>query len=184
MAHDVRSPHIFVDGPGHTASGDQVMDNFDALWAVIDTLVSPGTIRISGATSPETGWLLCNGAAVSRTTYSALFAKLGTAFGVGDGSTTFNLPDLTGRAPVGSGTGSGLSAKTLGAKIGTEPSNMPSHQHSYTSATLVATLSNAAAGADFNVAQPAGATTGLTGSGSATDGNVPPSTVVNFFIKT
>ena len=54
----------------------------------------------AGATAP-TGWLLCDGAAVSRTTYAALFAVIGTAYGAGNGSTTFNVPDLKGRTPVG-----------------------------------------------------------------------------------
>ena len=52
----------------------------------------------AGNTSPS-GWLACNGAAVSRTTYADLFAAISTTFGVGDGSTTFNLPDLRGRFP-------------------------------------------------------------------------------------
>jgi microcystin-dependent protein len=54
----------------------------------------------AGAAAP-TGYLLCDGAAVSRATYSTLFATLGTTYGAGDGSTTFNLPDLDGRVPVG-----------------------------------------------------------------------------------
>lgn len=48
------------------------------------------------ANSPPTGWLKANGAAISRTTYASLFAAIGTTFGVGDGSTTFNVPDLRG----------------------------------------------------------------------------------------
>jgi hypothetical protein len=48
MAHDVRNPHIFVDGPGNTASGDQVMDNFDALWTARDLLAPPGRITGGG----------------------------------------------------------------------------------------------------------------------------------------
>ena len=54
----------------------------------------------AGATAP-TGWLLCDGAAVSRTTYSALFAITSTTYGVGDGTTTFNLPNLQNRIPTG-----------------------------------------------------------------------------------
>lgn len=53
-----------------------------------------------GSTAPD-GWLLCDGAAVSRTTYAELFAIIASAYGNGDGSTTFNLPNLKGRAPVG-----------------------------------------------------------------------------------
>ena len=56
----------------------------------------------AGATAPE-GWFLCNGQAVSRTFYSNLFALIGTAYGSGDGSTTFNVPDLRGSVPVGAG---------------------------------------------------------------------------------
>ena len=57
----------------------------------------------AGSTAP-TGFLLCDGSAVSRTTYSALFAITGTAYGVGDGSTTFNVPDLRSSFPLGGGT--------------------------------------------------------------------------------
>jgi long-subunit fatty acid transport protein len=58
----------------------------------------------AGSTAP-TGWLLCQGQAVSRTANAALFAAIGTTWGAGDGSTTFNVPDLRGRAPIGAGTG-------------------------------------------------------------------------------
>ena len=54
----------------------------------------------AGATTPA-GWLLCDGSAISRTTYSSLFTALGTTHGAGDGSTTFNLPDLRGRTIAG-----------------------------------------------------------------------------------
>ena len=59
--------------------------------------VPTGTIIHVVGTDVPTGYLLCNGAAVSRTKYSSLFAKIGTKFGTGDGSTTFNLPNLEGR---------------------------------------------------------------------------------------
>ncbi len=58
----------------------------------------------AGDTAP-TGWLLCDGAAVSRTTYADLFALIGTTYGAGNGSTTFNVPDLKGRVMIGAGTG-------------------------------------------------------------------------------
>lgn len=57
----------------------------------------------AGAAAPV-GWLAMDGAAVSRTTYPALFGLLGTTYGAGDGSTTFNMPDMQGRSPVGLGT--------------------------------------------------------------------------------
>lgn len=73
--------------------------------------VEPGTITMTGRSSAPTGWLLCQGQAVSRSTYADLFAAIGTAYGNGDGSTTFNLPDLQQRFPLGkaaSGTGASL----------------------------------------------------------------------------
>lgn len=64
-----------------------------------------GMIVMYGNATPPTGFLACDGSAVSRTTYAALYAVIGTSFGVGDGTTTFNVPDLRGRVPVGAGTG-------------------------------------------------------------------------------
>lgn len=68
--------------------------------------------QYAGSTAP-TGWLMCQGQAVSRATYAALFAVIGTAYGDGDGSTTFNLPDMRDRVPVGAST-----TRTLGSKAG------------------------------------------------------------------
>lgn len=79
-----------------------------------------GSIKGWGGAAVPAGWLDCNGAAVSRSTYSALFAEIGTAYGAGDGATTFNLPDLRGRALLGAGTGSGLTARARGATGGAE----------------------------------------------------------------
>lgn len=73
--------------------------------------VRTGMFLPYGGTTAPTGYLMCDGAAVSRTTYSALFAVLGTAYGTGDGSTTFNVPDFRGRFVLGkatAGTGSTL----------------------------------------------------------------------------
>jgi microcystin-dependent protein len=74
----------------------------------------------AGASAPD-GWLLCNGASVSRATYSTLFGIVGSTYGGGDGSSTFNLPDFRGRAPIGVGTGAGSSTGsfTTGAPTGT-----------------------------------------------------------------
>jgi|SRR6188768_1343636 len=59
------------------------------------------TLPYMGESMPPAGWLLCNGTAVSRTTYSALFGLIGTSFGVGNGSTTFNVPDMSVMIGVG-----------------------------------------------------------------------------------
>lgn len=97
-------------------------------------LVPVGTVMaFAGSTAPE-GWLMCDGSAVVRTTYANLWAVLGTTYGSGDGSTTFNLPDALGRSIVGAGSGSGLTARTLSTKSGSEAvtigtSNLPPHTH-------------------------------------------------------
>jgi len=107
--------------------------------------VPVGTVTCyAGATAPNPNYLLCQGQAISRTTYSALFAAIGTTYGTGDGSSTFNIPDLRGRTAIGSGTGSGLSARTLGAAHGTEThplvtGEMPFHNHTITHPNVVAT---------------------------------------------
>ncbi len=89
-----------------------------------------GAITPYAGSAAPTGWLLCNGAAVSRTAYAALFAVCGTSFGTGDGSTTFNLPNLTNRVPVAAG-GTYARAATGGAATVTlTEAQMPSHGHS------------------------------------------------------
>jgi microcystin-dependent protein len=83
----------------------------------------------AGATAPP-GWLRCNGAAVLRASYPSLFQTIGTQYGAGDGSTTFNLPNLQGKFPLGG-------TSTRGATGGEEnvtltESQIPSHRHSGT----------------------------------------------------
>jgi microcystin-dependent protein len=90
----------------------------------------------AGGTVP-TGFLACDGAAVSRTTYSALFSAIGAIWGAGDGSTTFNVPDLRRRATIGSG-GSAISGPTnaVGSVGGGETNAaVPNHTHTYSGIT-------------------------------------------------
>lgn len=84
-----------------------------------------GTIDFAGAVAPA-GWLLCDGSAVSRTTYARLFAAIGVVWGPGDGSSTFNLPDLRRRFKIGSGSGLTL-GQTGGAWDHVHAG--PDHQH-------------------------------------------------------
>ena len=79
---------------------------------LVDVNTPAGVIEMYGGSSAPSGWLMCTGQAVSRTTYASLFTAIGTAFGVGDGSTTFNVPDFQGRSPKGVGTSSGGSDVT------------------------------------------------------------------------
>lgn len=82
------------------------LDNLSATGeARIAGVVPTGSILPYGGSTAPTGWLLCSGGAVLRTTYADLFAVIGTAYGAGDGSTTFNLPNYTNRVPQGMGTG-------------------------------------------------------------------------------
>ncbi len=72
-------------------------------------------LPFAGAAAP-TGWLLCQGQAVNRVTYAALFAVIGTTYGAGDGSTTFGVPDMRGEFPRGLDAGRGVdSGRTLGS---------------------------------------------------------------------
>lgn len=81
---------VFCDGVD-VALADQGL-----IKTYISGHIQPGTIVIYGvATPPDAGYLVCNGSAVSRTTYADLFAKIGTSWGAGDGLNTFNLPNLT-----------------------------------------------------------------------------------------
>lgn len=103
----------------------------EALEAAI--AVPAGNVEMTARSSAPTGWLLCDGAAVSRTTYAALFTAIGTQFGTGDGSTTFNVPNLKGRVVVGLDAGQtefDVRGETGGAKTHTlSLSETPSHYH-------------------------------------------------------
>ena len=111
----------------------------DAIRALATASRPPaGIIEIyAGATAPA-GYLECDGSAVSRTTYAALYAAIGTTYGAGDGSTTFALPDLRRRVVVGVGgadVSEGQLVATLGATGGAErvtlaETQMPRHSHS------------------------------------------------------
>ena len=91
----------------------------------LSALIPPGTIiHYAGRTAPS-GWLICNGANVSRTDYAALFAAIGTIYGAGNGSTTFGLPNLNGRF---------LEGTTSTSEVGTYKSaGLPniSHRHNF-----------------------------------------------------
>jgi microcystin-dependent protein len=86
-------------------------------------------LPFAGAATPP-GWLLCQGQAVSRSTYADLFGVIGTAFGVGDGSTTFNLPDLRDRAAVGASGSKALGSAGGSATAALAAANIPAHTHS------------------------------------------------------
>lgn len=126
-----------------------------------------GEIRMFAGTFPPRNWAYCQGQLLSISSNTALFSILGTTYG-GNGQTTFGLPDLRSRVPVGTGTGPGLSNITLGEMSGTEnvtllTTQMPAHTHTAT-ATVTGTvtprcLDDAALGDAPGNAFPAAATT-------------------------
>ncbi len=92
-----------------------------------------GEVRLFGGTFPPIRWADCDGAVLSIAQYDALFSLIGTTYG-GDGVTTFALPDLRGRTPIGHGQGPGLPNFTIGERAGTETvtlnvNQMPFHTH-------------------------------------------------------
>lgn len=114
MYGHLNSGDIIIDGycPGYTdvgnTSGQVAIIKQTTSFAdlVAQTLINMSgmVIPFAGAAAPS-GWLLCDGAAVSRTTYARLFTVIGTTYGAGNGTTTFNLPDARGRNIIGVGTG-------------------------------------------------------------------------------
>ncbi len=106
----------------------------------------PGIMLPYGGATAPVGWLLCYGQAVSRSTYSALFLVVGTSFGAGDGSTTFNLPDLRGRSLIGldnlggSAANRVAAATSVGQSAGAEKVDV-SHTHTTGDVTLTAAQS-------------------------------------------
>ena len=104
-----------------------------ATTAFVQNAGLTGEIKMWGVATAPTGYLLCNGAAVSRTTYAALYAVYGTTFGSGDGTTTFNVPDFSGKMPIGVN-GTYTLASTGGAASTTiATTNLPAHNHTATS---------------------------------------------------
>ena len=85
----------------------------------------------AGGTTPPTGWLIRDGSAINRTTYAALYAALSTTYGVGDGSTTFNIPDDRGLVMTGYKSGDSAFG-TFGAVTGSKDATLVSHGHGIT----------------------------------------------------
>jgi len=170
--------------------------------------ICPGLVVGLASAFIPTGWLSCDGSAVSRITYAPLFAALGVTYGSGDGSTTFNLPDLRDRVPVGTSTGSlngRPSIQVLGAVGGEETHILtinelaphehaisdPGHTHAYNFLALSSTLPGSpttATGYRGSNFETTASTTGITGTLSSGLGsphnNMQPFMVVNWIIKT
>ena len=167
------------------------------------TAINPvGSLMMWPTATPPTDWLICNGTAISRTGYPSLYAVIGTTFGIGDGSTTFNLPDYRNRMAIGSGTTSAL-AGTGGSNDAivvshthTGTTNGQSADHSHT--TAFGGFLTPGGGSGSYVGGGSGSsltntngvsndhnhsfTTASSGS-SGTNANLPPYLGINFIIK-
>lgn len=169
--------------------------------AGVSSGVPTGTVMSYAGSTAPTGWLLCYGQAISRTTYSALFSIIGTQYGSGDGSSTFNLPDLRGRVLAGcdnmGGTGAArLTSTTMspngaarGSVGGAEThtlttAQMPAHTH--TAPARSPMQQNSSTDAFLYTNQQGSTTNILTSSvgSSAAHNNVQPTMVMNKMIKT
>jgi microcystin-dependent protein len=143
-ALNVNKFHIVSGNVWFTNSGGTPVQITDGN-SIVSTIVVPssplmpaGVILDYAGPAASVGFLLCDGSAISRTTYSDLFAAIGTTWGVGDGFTTFNLPNLNGRTTIGNGTYtdsvSGSITRTIGQSLGSEAHvltlpQIPSHNH-------------------------------------------------------
>lgn len=158
----------------------ELQDNIDAI-----NITPTGVVTMWTTDAAPAGWLLCYGQAVSRETYAPLFAVIGDTFGVGDGSTTFNLPDMRGRFPLGKDNMGGSSANrvtntdadTLGGADGDETKDLA---HTHTVSPPVETGTGSGRGAFTNKSTPITSSSNL----SATQDIMPPYLTLNYIIKT
>jgi microcystin-dependent protein len=169
--------------------------------AVVRAPLIGGVIAYAGSSAPS-GWLFCYGQNVSRTTYAALFAVIGTTYGAGDGSTTFGVPDLRGRVPFGKDDMGGAAASRLtnsatggitGSGLGNaggEQAHTPtlaetvSHGHTVSASGALSFAAGGSEALTTLVNAPGGnnsATSNSAGS-SAAHNTVPPGIVLNYMI--
>ena len=147
-----------------------------------------GTIQAYAGSSAPAGYLICNGDAISRTTFAVLFAITSTTYGVGDGSTTFNIPDLRGRVAVGVGTNAAVNALALSDGVAVA-NRRPQHRHTAHTHTMTGGYSPVVANVDqFQAGSGRSGSGGSIvavdgGSGTATDSlDAPAWLTVNYII--
>jgi microcystin-dependent protein len=182
----------------------------DPAIGTLTEVLPAGTIVATGRSTAASGYLMCDGSIVNRTTYSALFTAIGTAYGSGDGSTTFQLPDLRGRVPVGKNS---ATFGTLGGTTGAETitltgaqSGLPAHVHGFTtdpggthvheiggvvfqqdtsgSLQLLRTNAGGTNSQSGGSHTHTGTTSSASASASEAHSNLQPSQTVNYMIKT
>lgn len=159
-------------------------------WTTPASATTPaGTVAAYAGSSAPSGWLLCGGQAVSRTTYATLFAVIGTVYGSGDGSTTFNVPDLRGRVVAGIDNMGGSTASRItnavagivGTTLGAAGGDQALQAHTHTAAGFGANGSTATVTDATSGTFSATVTTSSTGAGNSQ--NVQPTMMLNYIIK-
>lgn len=136
----VSDPYVTGDAAEvrHLNTLQHRLENLETNWNVPNNSLIPdmfhetirdyvGDLKLTARSAAQPAWLVCDGSAISRSVYSALFLAIGTQFGVGDGSTTFNIPDFRGRMPVGVG-----NTYTLGELGGSDTLDVSFGSHSHT----------------------------------------------------
>lgn len=198
----------FVNGDLWITNGAGVPVQITSGGSVVVAATSntpPGMIVPFGGTSAPPGYLLANGDAVSRVTFSVLFGAIGTIYGAGDGTTTFNLPNAIGRTIIGAGTYtdpvSGSVTRTIGDSLGSDGQTLTiaqlaahahgggDHTHLIATERVSAAVGNLAPPQSDNgpaftyPTQGSGTIISTEGNGDAHN-NMPPSLVANYIIKT
>jgi len=181
LSYDTATEGLIVHD-GSTAGGFEIMP-------------SGSIIAFGGAAAPDAGWLLCNGADVNRTTYARLFAAISTAYGTGDGSSTFGLPDLRDRVLLGKGTNnSTLGTETGSAAASSVITNATNNTGTATSGSTTASTNNTTGTFATSAKDSATGSAITANSNAAHTHSIPaltipalattlPSSVVNFIIK-
>lgn len=135
---EVAAAKTYTDGkiPSQTGNAGKYLttNGTSASW---DIPVYPGTVMFYGGTSAPSGWLVCDGSEISRTTYATLFSAISTNFGEGDGSTTFKLPNLIGQYVYG---GTSVGTAITQTETATSQANK-AHTHNFTGDLGFATTS-------------------------------------------
>lgn len=149
--------------------------------------IPTGSITMFAGSTAPSGYLLCQGQAVSRTTYSALFSVIGTTYGSGNGSSTFNLPNLQGRFALGKSSDHAL-ASTGGSETHTLTTNeMPAHTHKASNYIALTGWQGDSPGFFLSRDVQGGSTASGPQTGSAGGGQahsiMPPYIAVNYIIK-
>jgi microcystin-dependent protein len=140
------SPHLSGTPTAPTATAGNNSTQI-ATTAFVQVNGTPtGGLMLWPTASPPANWLICNGSAVSRATYATLFAVVGTTFGVGDGSTTFNLPNYTDRMPIGAGSSYSVNSQGGSATTTLTTTELPSHSHSASSSSSSSSSFSGSAG--------------------------------------